>query len=169
MPNPTPARLRGLVQKMINLAFTDGQLDDCDLTLRDLNEIADAFHRILTGIYHHRPEYPGKQKSESRPDNEKTAEIKRRQKKTDRIKRMTPAPVNSDVESDERERQLTLGSSDTSGDFEITQQQIDDLEEDLNGGRNIREANGEEPSDDQQPDGEDSDEGRQSLPRLGSH
>ena len=58
MSNPSPARLKGLVQKMINAAFTDGQLDECDLTLKDLNKIGDAFTRILTGIYHHRPEYP---------------------------------------------------------------------------------------------------------------
>ncbi|MFU8806313.1 MAG: HD family phosphohydrolase, partial [Bradymonadaceae bacterium] len=65
MPNPSPARLKGLVQTMINKAFTDGQLDECELTLKDLNSIAKAFTRILTGIYHHRPEYPGGQKKES--------------------------------------------------------------------------------------------------------
>ena len=59
MENPTPDRLKGLVQKMINKAFTDGQLDECDLTLRDLNKIARALTRILTGIFHHRPKYPG--------------------------------------------------------------------------------------------------------------
>jgi putative nucleotidyltransferase with HDIG domain len=66
MPEPTPARLKGLVQKMINRAFTDGQLDECDLTLRDLDQIAKAMTRILTGIFHHRPEYPDEQPSESR-------------------------------------------------------------------------------------------------------
>ncbi|TXD37761.1 HDIG domain-containing protein [Lujinxingia vulgaris] len=65
MPNPSPARLKGLVQTMINKAFTDGQLDECDLTLQDLNKIARAFTRILNGIYHHRPEYPGGSKRES--------------------------------------------------------------------------------------------------------
>ncbi len=62
MPNPSPARLKGLVQTMINKAFTDGQLDECDLTLKDLNKIARAFTRILTAIHHHRPEYPGEKK-----------------------------------------------------------------------------------------------------------
>ncbi len=62
MPKPSPARLKGLVQTMINRAFTDGQLDECDLTLKDLNKIAKAFTRILTGIYHQRPEYPGEKK-----------------------------------------------------------------------------------------------------------
>lgn len=66
MPEPTPSRLKGLIQRMINSAFTDGQLDECDLTLRDLHAIADAFHRRLTAIYHHRPEYPDARKSTSK-------------------------------------------------------------------------------------------------------
>jgi hypothetical protein len=36
----------------------DGQLDECDLTLRDLQRINDAFGRTLIAIYHHRVEYP---------------------------------------------------------------------------------------------------------------
>jgi membrane-associated HD superfamily phosphohydrolase len=36
----------------------DGQLDDCDLTLRDLSGVEDAFIRILHGIYHQRIDYP---------------------------------------------------------------------------------------------------------------
>jgi cyclic-di-AMP phosphodiesterase PgpH len=58
MQDPTPARLQGLVQRMINNAFSSGQLDECDLTLRDLDAIAREFIRILCSIYHHRPEYP---------------------------------------------------------------------------------------------------------------
>ncbi len=56
--DPTPARLQGLVNRIINLKFTDGQLDECDLTLKDLHTIARAFSRVLNSIYHHRPEYP---------------------------------------------------------------------------------------------------------------
>jgi len=55
---PTPARLTGLVQKTINRFFTDGQLGECELTLKDLHEIAKAFNRVLTGMYHHRIDYP---------------------------------------------------------------------------------------------------------------
>jgi hypothetical protein len=58
MSEPTPAKLQALVQKIINGIFADGQLDECDLTLRDLNEIARAFYRTLGGIYHTRPDYP---------------------------------------------------------------------------------------------------------------
>jgi len=58
LTEPTPARLRGSVQKSINAIFVEGQLDECDLTLRDLHLIANSFVRILTGIFHHRIEYP---------------------------------------------------------------------------------------------------------------
>lgn len=58
MPDPSPARLKGLVQKMVNRAFNDGQLDQSDLTLHDLQLISQAFLTRLNAFYHHRPEYP---------------------------------------------------------------------------------------------------------------
>ncbi|MDQ1329945.1 MAG: cyclic-di-AMP phosphodiesterase PgpH [Thermodesulfobacteriota bacterium] len=54
---PTPARIQGLVQNLMNNIFSDGQLDNCELTLRDLHNIAKSFNTILNGIYHHRIEY----------------------------------------------------------------------------------------------------------------
>jgi len=56
--DPTPARIQGLVQKMINKVFSDGQLDECELTLKDLHEIAKSFNKTLSGIFHQRVEYP---------------------------------------------------------------------------------------------------------------
>ncbi len=56
--DPTPARIQGLVSRIINNAFADGQLDECELTLKDLNQIAGSFNKILNGIFHHRIEYP---------------------------------------------------------------------------------------------------------------
>ncbi|MHB8874179.1 MAG: HD family phosphohydrolase [Myxococcaceae bacterium] len=58
MPEPTSPKLQALVQKLINLIFSEGQLDECDLTLKDLNLIAGSFVRTLEGIYHARPTYP---------------------------------------------------------------------------------------------------------------
>ena len=58
LSDPTPARIRGLVQKIINNKFIDGQLDECDLTLRDLHKIAESFVKVLTGVFHVRLEYP---------------------------------------------------------------------------------------------------------------
>ncbi|HSP77223.1 MAG TPA: HDIG domain-containing protein, partial [Myxococcaceae bacterium] len=58
LPEPTKARLQAQVQKIINLIFSEGQLDECDLTLKDLNLISQSFLHTLEGIYHARPEYP---------------------------------------------------------------------------------------------------------------
>jgi putative nucleotidyltransferase with HDIG domain len=56
--DPTPARIKGMVQKIINNVFSDGQLDECELTLKDLNQIAKSFTKTLSGIFHSRIEYP---------------------------------------------------------------------------------------------------------------
>lgn len=57
LDNPTPSRIRGLVQNLTNQIFSDGQLEECELTLKDLNNIAKSFNTILNGIHHHRIEY----------------------------------------------------------------------------------------------------------------
>ncbi|MCJ7773892.1 MAG: HDIG domain-containing protein, partial [Desulfobacterales bacterium] len=57
LDNPTPSRLQGVVQNLINRVFSDGQLDNCELTLRDLNKIAKSFNNILSAVHHHRVEY----------------------------------------------------------------------------------------------------------------
>jgi len=58
LTDPTPARIQGMVQKIINNIFIDGQLDECELTLKDLHNIAKSFNRVLGGIFHHRIDYP---------------------------------------------------------------------------------------------------------------
>lgn len=80
LTDPTPARIRGVVQKMINTIFVDAQLDECDLTLRDLHIIANSFVRILTGFFHQRIEYPegkhdetGKKRNENGDQSHKPA------------------------------------------------------------------------------------------------
>jgi hypothetical protein len=52
------------VQRITSSIFMDGQLDECDLTLRDLQKISDAFGRTLIAIYHHRVEYPSVESEE---------------------------------------------------------------------------------------------------------
>lgn len=58
LKEPAPAAIEELVHKIINNKFIDGQLDECDLTLKDLEKIAAVFSRILGGIYHSRITYP---------------------------------------------------------------------------------------------------------------
>ena len=65
LTEPTPSRIRGLVQRMINNIFLDGQLEECELTLKDLQKIEESFSRILTAIFHQRIDYPALPVSES--------------------------------------------------------------------------------------------------------
>lgn len=84
LENPTPSRIQGLVQKLINKVFSDGQLDNCTLTLRDLHKIAKNYNKILNGIHHHRIEYPekaaareaAKKEKNGRPDSKPPADGK---------------------------------------------------------------------------------------------
>ncbi len=55
---PTPNRIEQEVHKIVNNKFIDGQLDECDLTLRDLEKISGIFIRLLASIYHSRVTYP---------------------------------------------------------------------------------------------------------------
>lgn len=58
LTNPTPDRIQGMVQKIINNIFIDGQLDECELTLKNLHEIAKSFNITLNAIFHQRIDYP---------------------------------------------------------------------------------------------------------------
>jgi hypothetical protein len=60
LPEASTERLRDLVQKRINEIFSEGQLDECELTLKDLKAIAGSMVRALEAVYHVRPEYPAR-------------------------------------------------------------------------------------------------------------
>ena len=50
--------IRGMVTRIIKERLEDGQFDECDLTLRDIERIREAFVAQLIGMYHRRIEYP---------------------------------------------------------------------------------------------------------------
>ncbi|MCS7234610.1 MAG: HDIG domain-containing protein [Armatimonadota bacterium] len=56
--NPTPERIRDLVRRIVHERLEDGQLDECDLTFRDLERITQVFTRLLVSMFHPRLEYP---------------------------------------------------------------------------------------------------------------
>ncbi len=58
LKDPTAVKIEETVHKIINNKFIDGQLDDCDLTLKDIEKISSVFIKILCGIYHSRANYP---------------------------------------------------------------------------------------------------------------
>ncbi|KAF1084077.1 phosphodiesterase [Sporotomaculum syntrophicum] len=71
MQNRTPGRVEGLVHKIIKDKLMDGQLAECDLTMKDLNIIANSFIRVLSGIFHNRIEYPDMTKEIERRENKR--------------------------------------------------------------------------------------------------
>lgn len=54
----TPGQIEGFIRTLIKGKLNDGQFDECELTFRDLDQIAVAFTRVINGIYHKRVEYP---------------------------------------------------------------------------------------------------------------
>ena len=55
---PTPERIRQMIQRIISTTLADGQLEDCPLTLQDLYRIAAKFEEVILAIHHQRIEYP---------------------------------------------------------------------------------------------------------------
>ena len=62
LDRPTPARLDSLVKEIINQKCVDGQLDECDLSFKDLATIAERFTRLLNATFHTRIKYPQDEK-----------------------------------------------------------------------------------------------------------
>lgn len=59
LTEPSPARLKNMVHTIFRAIFEDGQLDESNLTMKDLTQIAEAFIRKLESVFHHRVNYPG--------------------------------------------------------------------------------------------------------------
>ena len=59
LAEPNPENIRFIVTKIIDAIVSDDQLEDCDLTLRELTQIRESMIRSLIAIYHSRVDYPG--------------------------------------------------------------------------------------------------------------
>ncbi len=59
LSEPTPENIRFIVTKIIDAILSDDQLDECDLTLRELTKIRESMIKSLISIYHSRVDYPG--------------------------------------------------------------------------------------------------------------
>ena len=69
MGDPSPARIRTSVEMLIKNIYAEGQLDETDLTFKDLSKLIESFTRSLTGLNHQRIFYP-----ESKKNNEVKSE-----------------------------------------------------------------------------------------------
>ena len=58
LPNPDAEKLSALIRKLVKQKLDDGQLDQCDLTFRDVSRICASFMTVLSGVFHERIEYP---------------------------------------------------------------------------------------------------------------
>ena len=74
LKDPSPSRIKERVRSIVELKFQEEQLDECELTLKDLNAIMASFTQIMTGIFHVRIEYPGAEKGDSSLTEEKIIE-----------------------------------------------------------------------------------------------
>jgi cyclic-di-AMP phosphodiesterase PgpH len=59
LDEPNPENIRFIVTKIIDAILSDDQLDECDLTLRELTMIRESMIKSLVAIYHSRVDYPG--------------------------------------------------------------------------------------------------------------
>jgi cyclic-di-AMP phosphodiesterase PgpH len=63
---PSPARIRGLIEDLVQSKIQDGQLDDCPLTLQELAIVKESFANTLRSMLHSRIDYP---KDDDRPSS----------------------------------------------------------------------------------------------------
>ncbi|MCO4760721.1 MAG: HDIG domain-containing protein [Myxococcales bacterium] len=85
LPDPTPDRIGVLVQRLIAKKVEDNQLDECDMTLRELAAVERAFTHTLVGMHHRRPVYLPPPKQKDRATLLRTARRMRSQRQTVRM------------------------------------------------------------------------------------
>jgi len=62
--DPSPQKLETKIRDVIRARFMEGELDECDLTIKDLTKIKESFLKTLLGIHHHRLKYPDRNQLE---------------------------------------------------------------------------------------------------------
>src|SRR5690606_2838169 len=56
--NPTVEQVEAMINKIIKSRLDDNQYNECDLTLKELDKIAQSLKESVVGIFHSRIEYP---------------------------------------------------------------------------------------------------------------
>jgi putative nucleotidyltransferase with HDIG domain len=70
--DPSPQKLEEKIDEISKARFMEGELEECDLTLRDLTKIKKSFLKVLLGIHHHRIKYPETAQPEILPAKKET-------------------------------------------------------------------------------------------------
>ena len=71
LSEPTPGQIEGQVHTMVNRRLMDGQLDECEMTLREVHQVETSLVKSLCGIYHARISYPTPSASQQKVTNDK--------------------------------------------------------------------------------------------------
>lgn len=78
LDNPTSQRLEKFIDMLISQKVEHGQLDNCELTFRDISKIKQSFVNLLTGYYHNRIKYQNQQDPDK--DTKETKESEENEK-----------------------------------------------------------------------------------------
>lgn len=97
MVDRTEGKIEGLVRKIIKDKLDDGQLDLCELTLKDMDTIAKSFTRVFSGFFHERQQYP---------------EIRVKERESDILTVVDFIEVSSEESGEQGERKIANGNSD---------------------------------------------------------
>jgi hypothetical protein len=74
LKDPTPSRIKNMVETLIDERFKSGELDHSPLTLQDLSKISEAFQKILNGIFHGRIDYPATKETSAKTTSKNKAQ-----------------------------------------------------------------------------------------------
>jgi len=72
MDDTNPVKIEEVVRKVINNKFIDGQLDECNLTLKEIEMIAQTLTRVLSAMHHGRVKYPEKKNGSNNRNRKQT-------------------------------------------------------------------------------------------------
>ena len=53
LQDPNPGQIESLIKRLVQAMIQDGQFDECDITLKDLEEIGASFDRVIASMHHH--------------------------------------------------------------------------------------------------------------------
>ncbi len=70
LDDPTENNLRKLVESIFQRHIETGQLDDTNLTFKEIGAVKEKFMSLLVGVYHSRVKYPGQKEEEGTPPEE---------------------------------------------------------------------------------------------------
>jgi putative nucleotidyltransferase with HDIG domain len=73
LSNPTAVQIQGMINRLVDAIVADSQLDECDITMRDIRLVKLSFFKVLTGLYHRRIDYPGYDFREDGREAERTS------------------------------------------------------------------------------------------------